>query len=151
MRCNCNPSRAEFGQWRGVRRCSCCGKVFHSGWRCRQEFEPTIEEDFPDECQAPAMEECPHEPECEPPAEQDDQSEQGCQHEDFAVMGDCPPLEDEFLPECEPFAQDEPEDELPAHQGEWARVFPPEGPERMAEGQCWPLHGLTDQLPPDPH
>jgi len=73
-------------------------------------------------------------------------------------MDDCPPFEDEYLPEPETPAVEEPVEEEPtekepelepiARQGEWTRVLPTEGAQEV---QGWPLSDLTDQLPPDPH
>ena len=141
MRCNCNPSRAEFGDWRGVRRCSICGKVFHAGWKCRPKCEPLTEEEFPTqnppavkaspaEGPAPAMEDCPpdcevlFEQDCQPPAAEEyprhAQEEEDCAPEfDLPAGQECPaPAAEDFPTEYpEPIGEDcLPEWELPTHE-----------------------------------
>ena len=144
MKCKCNPSRAEFGNWRGVRRCAICGKIFHTGWRCRPQCETSIIEDclredsvfVEKECPAPEAEEC--RPECEPENKQDH----------------CHPISDKQVSDPPPDVAETHQDETPILRGEWAQVFPRERfeePREAGHEQLWPLEELTDQLPPDPH
>ena len=178
MRCKCNPSRAEFGDWRGVRRCTVCGKVFHAGWKCRPKCEPLTDDEFKAEVlptaeaprtqsQVSVEEACP--PVCCDPIERDSRQEQATPEADYlsTAVEDCQTeeqlsCEDECLPECEQTAGEDfaPESEPPAEDscppqaeplaqhGEWTRVLPPQGEEGAL---CWPLGNLTDQLPRDPH
>ena len=143
MRCKCNPCRAEFGDWRGVRRCAICGKVFHTGWKCRPQCETIVIEDCPGEDPQATREECP--------AAEAEECQPGCGSEN--KEDHCRPACDEQVPE--PFPHEaETHQEEPTYLSEWAEVFPHECFEESGEAtgqQLWPLDELTDQLPPDQH
>ena len=131
MRCKCNPSRAEFGGWQGVRRCAVCGKIFYDGWKCRPKCQPPAEENCLPECEIPIQEDCT--PEHELLAQGETESEKPIQQEEW---------EAECEPESEPHAQQE----------ELLESLTPEAHDEItSEEQCWPMDSLTDQLPRDPH
>ena len=163
MRCNCNPSRAEFGPWRGVRRCGICGKVFHAGWKCRPQCEPPAGEDRPEKCPdtaRPCRPEAPPAAEhdcCAPHAREDFMAGRETFDEGYMVgregfdEGSTTTDMDGWQPEDEFFAQEETEREMPFALGEWTQVFPPKGSGETPGESGWPLRDLTDELPPAPH
>ena len=162
MRCKCNPSRAEFGDWRGAARCAFCGKIFHTGWKCLPKCETVVFEGCLPEClEKFVQEERPAE--CEQTDAEKNLSE--CplsEMEELAhecrepSLEECPESEEEGRrDEAEPRNYEPPQESEPyAQMGEWTRVFPGEcleEPPEAATEQDWLLDDLTDQLPPDPH
>ena len=165
MKCRCNPSRAEFGDWRGVRRCAICGKIFHTGWKCRPRCETIIIEDCPGEDTELVWEEC------QPKCELADTEGRSCEELETAQQEYSVSETEENQTECEPDdmedcdnstheeqASEPPPDETDTHQeeksaigDEWTPLLSSECREETGDEQLWPLDELTNQLPPAPH
>ena len=139
MKCNCNPSRAEFGGWRGVRRCAVCGKVFQIGRGVnRGKATPELVESDPPAVQAqPQPTQSEEQPVAvfEPPSEPQPEP---------SIQDEPPP---QPLPE-QP-AQPQPEPEQPQAAPLWGEHLEQEG--SVDDPVMWPDAKLTDQLPKDAH